>query len=63
MKNQKKMKKDQKWLTLRKTVKTQKKVSFGRESDSKQEKPKENSKKRWKSKEKSLKHQKRSKNA
>ncbi len=63
MKNQKKMKKDQKWLTLRKTVKTQKKVSFRRESDSKQEKPKENLKKQWESNEKSLKHRTLSKNA
>ncbi len=36
-------------------------MSFGRESDTKQEKPKENSKKHWESKEISLKRQKRSK--
>ncbi len=59
-----KPKNDQKWLTLRITVKKpEKKVYFGRESESKQEKPKENSKKRWESKEKSIKHQKSSKKA
>ncbi len=38
-------------------------MSFGRELDSKQEKPKQNSKKHWESKDKSLKHQKRPKTA
>ncbi len=59
------LKNDRKRLTWRNTVKkpAKKKVPFGGQSDSKQEKPEESAQKHWESKEKSINHQKRYKNA